>query len=116
MQDNNRQKVAEIVTEERGGQVSQLYSIQAVELVKEDIDKEEHTKAAKSAVLQLLTRVQFSDALHLFLMEFKDPFAEPNSLPPTRPFDHSIHLKPNSKLVNIKSDTPPPYKRQKLRS
>ena len=37
--------------QKKGGQISQLYSIQTVELEKEDDVKEEHTLAANSAVL-----------------------------------------------------------------
>jgi len=39
----------------------------------------------------------------MLLIEFRDLFMEPNSLPPKRPFDHYINLKPNTKLVNVRS-------------
>ena len=37
------------------------------------------------------------------LVEFKDLFTEPVTLPPTRTLDHSINLKPNTEPVNIRS-------------
>jgi len=37
------------------------------------------------------------------LDEYEDIFQEPNTLPPTIPFDHSIHLLPRAPPVNIRS-------------
>ena len=37
------------------------------------------------------------------LVEFRDLFAEPTTLPPTRALDHSINLKPNIEPINIRS-------------
>jgi hypothetical protein len=37
------------------------------------------------------------------LDEYEDLFQEPNTLPPTIPFDHSIHLLPGAPPVNIRS-------------
>ena len=41
--------------------------------------------------------------MHLLLHEFHDLFQEPTTLPPQRPLDHAIHLKPNTEPVNIRS-------------
>ena len=91
-----------------------MFSIQATKLEGEDITEEGHTKAENLASIQLLIEVQFSDALQSLLMEFKDLFAKPTSLPPNRNFDHSIHLKPNSESVNIRFYQYPPIQKTKI--
>ena len=65
--------------------------------------RKKHQIAGSSTTLQLSTKVQLSNSLHILLTKFKDLFAEPNSLPPQRPLDHSICLKPNSTPVNIRA-------------
>ena len=47
----------------------------------------------------------------MLLIEFRDLF-EPNSLPPEKPYDHTIILKPNTKPINVWSYRYPP--RQKI--
>jgi len=80
-----------------------MFSIQAMEL---EADKQESPTAN-----QPLDEVTHPKALQLLLLEFKELFAKTSSLVPNRAFDHSIHLKPNSELVNIRSYHYPPYKR-----
>ena len=49
------------------------------------------------------SKVPLSTSIHKLLMEFEDMFATPQTLPPHRILDHSIHLKPNSEPVNLKA-------------
>ena len=48
-------------------------------------------------------RVHHLDSLNTLLEDYEDLFVEPMSLPPTQVFDHTINLKPNMELVNIRS-------------
>jgi len=36
-----------------------------------------------------------------YWLNFEGLFAEPTTLPPQRPFDHALNLKPNTEPVNI---------------
>ena len=49
------------------------------------------------------TQAHSLDPICLLLMEFEDLFATPTSLPPHRFLDHSIHLKPNVKPINLRA-------------
>ena len=49
------------------------------------------------------SKVHLPTPIHNLLMEFEDLFATPQSLPPPRILDYSIHLKRNSEPVNLKA-------------
>lgn len=89
----------------KGGLISHLYSIQALEWVgiEAEVEGKKSQTNVSPAIIQFSSDVQTSDSLHLLLAEFKDLFDEANSLPPQRPLDHSAHLKPHSTPVNIRA-------------
>lgn len=87
----------------KGEHITQLYSIQAVEYEEYRVEMGDQQTNVGPAIIQLLIEVSTCDKLHLLLTEFKNLFMESKSLPPQRPFDHSIHLKPNIEPVNIRS-------------
>ncbi|KAF8658447.1 hypothetical protein HU200_058898 [Digitaria exilis] len=49
-----------------------------------------------------LSLAEAGDVLKLLLQEFADLFAMPTGLPPTRAFDHRIHLLPNTHPVAVR--------------
>ena len=75
---------------------------------------DDHLVPTITATLQSLSKVHHRDSLQLLLIEFDHLFAEPTTLPPPQPFNHSIHLKPNSKLVNIRSYRYPPIQKAEI--
>ena len=66
----------------KGGQIAQLYSIQAMEMESDSQSKIELQPTNASIDSQLANKVCFSEDLHSLLVEFKDLFMEPTSLPP----------------------------------
>ena len=80
-------------------QVAQLFSIQATEQQQEELGKGYPNHTWQVHELTLL------DSL---LIEYKDLFVEPKTLPPKRPLDHTIPLLPNVGPVNIRSYRYPP--------
>ncbi|XP_077226272.1 uncharacterized protein LOC143859450 [Tasmannia lanceolata] len=57
---------------------------------------------------------QVIPALQPILHQFKEVFAEPSSLPPSRSTDHRILLEPNSKPVNIKPYRYPHFQKSEI--
>ncbi|CAH9095864.1 unnamed protein product [Cuscuta epithymum] len=51
---------------------------------------------------QLALPSHLTDSCKELLLEFSTIFSPPKSLPPKRPFDHHIHLLPNTKPINIR--------------
>jgi len=80
-----------------------LFSIQAVEYLKEDKEPRRELMLTINNPFQPHLKAQELDSLNILLVEFEDLFVEPNSLPPKRSLNYSIPLKPNTKLVNIRS-------------
>ena len=78
------------------GQITHLYSLRGVEVEDQAVNMEAELNL-------LLNEVTTCDNLHLLLIEFKDLFLEPTSLPPQRPFNHAIHIKPNAEHVTVRS-------------
>jgi len=74
----------------------------------------EGAQPTDSLEMQIAKKVHFSDSLHSILIEFKDLFAEANSLPPQRPLDHVIHLKPNFDSINIRAYRYPPIQKTEI--
>ena len=58
--------------------------------------------------------VTHSKDLQSLLLEFKDLFVKPLSLPPNRPFDHSIPLKSYLEPVNIRAYRYPPIQKAEI--
>ena len=84
------------------GQISQLYSIHAIE--GEEVDQtEEYLPENKEASHATHQEVTTLDSLHVLMENFKDLFQEPNSLPPQRPLDYAMPLKPHTAPVNIRA-------------
>lgn len=96
------------------GKIAQLYFIQAKEIEDDSEVKAELQLTNADIGSQLTNKVGLLENLHSLLEEFKDLFVEPNSLPPQRPLDHSIHLKPNSEPVNIRAYQYPPVQKTEI--
>ena len=79
-----------------------MFSIQAVEVNREGYIGEREVSEEGTASEWLNKEITTLDTLNSLLIEFKDLFAEPASLPPTRALDHIIPLKPNLEPVNIR--------------
>ena len=62
----------------------------------------------------MLSEVKPLDPLYLLLVEFKDLFVEPTTLPPQRPFDHAINLKTNTEPINVCSSRYPPIQKAEI--
>lgn len=82
--------------QKNSGQITHLYFLRGME-------EEDQVTDVEAELKLLMNEVTPCDNLHLLLTEFKDLFLEPTSLPPQRPFDHSIHIKPNAEPVNVRS-------------
>lgn len=54
------------------------------------------------------------NSLNILLIEYKDLFSEPSSLPPKRPYDHAINLKPNVEPVNLRAYQYPPRQKTEI--
>ena len=87
-------------------QVAQLFSIQAIEQQEEELGRGGPNHTWQVHELTLL------DSL---LIEYKDLFVEPKTLPPKRPLDHVIPLIPNVVPVNIRSYRYPPKLKSKIK-
>jgi len=94
-------------------QVAQLFSIHTLEEEYESMGTELYSRGTDEATPTTWEVTQL-DTLNELLVEFEDLFEEPHSLPPPRPIDHTIALKPGSDPVNIRSYRYPP--RQKSRN
>ena len=81
-------------------QVAQLFSICASELTQEKWEQEGELAMTINSSSHEHWKVQEINSLNMLLIEFRDLFSEPSALPPKRPHDHTINLKPNAKLVN----------------
>lgn len=64
--------------------------------------------------IELLDQVNHLDCINELLAEYKDLCMEPKSLPPTKSFDHAIHLKPNTKPINVRSYRYPPLQKSEI--
>ena len=93
-------------------QVAQLFSIHALE-GDESMMAELYSRRTEEAKPTTWEVTQL-DILNELLVEFEDLFEEPNSLPPPRPIDHTIALKPGSDPVNIRSYRYPPRQKAKI--
>lgn len=62
----------------------------------------------------MLDQVYHLDLLNKLLVEYEDLFIKPQSLPPTRMFDHSINLKLNTEPVNIRNYCYPPIQNKEI--
>ena len=82
--------------QKNSGQITHLYSLRGMEV-------EDQAANVEAELKLLMNEVTTCDNLYLLLTKFKDLFLEPTSLPPQRPFDHSIHIKPNAEPVNVRS-------------
>jgi len=56
-----------------------------------------------SSTGELPNQVNHLNCINELLADYEDLCMEPNSLPPTRPYDHTIHLKLNTKPINVRS-------------
>ena len=65
------------------------------------------------AVTTLLDKQNFPE-LQVLLEQYADLFQKPSSLPPTRPFDHSIHLIPGAQPVNVRPHTYSPAQKDEI--
>ena len=63
--------------------------------------------------LQSLTKVSTCDSLYSLLIEFEELFTEPTTLPLACFLNHTVHLKPNSEAVNVRSYRYSPSKKAK---
>lgn len=88
------------------GQISQMFSIQAME--KDEGEQE------GPPVTDLFANVTFPTELQPLLIEFKELFVEPHALPPNRLFNHFIPLKPNANLLNVQAYHYPPYQKAEI--
>ena len=59
-------------------------------------------------------QVCHSDSLNKLLVDYKDLFMEPQTLPPTRMFNHNINLKPDAEPVNIRAYRYPPNQKNEI--
>ena len=89
-------------------QVAQLFSIRAIDQEEEELDYGGKLTLESTRDGSIPWEVNQLDLLDELLAEFKDLFEEPKALPPLRPLDHTINLKPNSEPVNIRSYRYPP--------
>ena len=94
--------------------MAQLFSIQAVNQEEEEPDYGGKLRWDSKRNGFIPWEVNQLDLLDELLAEFKDLFEEPKALPPPRPLDHTINLKPNSKPVNICSYRYPPKQKAKI--
>lgn len=103
------------VLRSKWSQIAHLFSVIAVE--------GDHTGTAIQGEMRLTVstpqgmqnQVCHSDALNKLLVDYKDLFSEPKTLPPTRMFDHNINLKPGAEPINIRAYRYPPTKRMRLK-
>ena len=58
---------------------------------------------AHTTQLKKIDQVHTQHLIDELLDSYKDLFAEPTTLPPTRTLDHSINQKPNAEPINIRS-------------
>ena len=83
-----------------------MFSIQAIE--KDEGEQE------GPPVTNLFGKVTFPTELQPLLIEFKELFVEPHTLPPNCLFNHSIPLKPNAEPVNVRAYRYPPYQNAEI--
>jgi len=60
------------------------------------------------------SEVQFTDSLHSLLVEFEELFLEPTSLSPNCFLEHTIHLKPNTEPINVRSYRYSPFQKAEI--
>ena len=89
-------------------QWAQLFSIVAKEDTTDEHDGLGQTYLTINSRGDPPDQVTHLALLNELLVNYEDLFAEPKSLPPNRPFDHSITLKRNTEPVNIKAYRYPP--------
>lgn len=102
--------------EQDEGIIAQLHSIYAIEVY--EGGPTEDTMGNLGFTLQTSasasSKVPFTDSLHTLLVEFEDLFVEPTSLPPDRILEHTIHLKPNTEPVNVRSYRYSPFQKAEI--
>ena len=88
-------------------QVAQLFLIRTIDQEEEEVDYGGKLVLDSTRDGSIPWEVNQLDLLDELLAKFKDLF-EPKALPPPRPLDHTINLKPNSEPINIHSYRYPP--------
>ena len=84
-------------------QVAQLFLIHGVEQMGDDKEQEGDLRLSINSQPPPQWKLCELDSLDKLLVEFDNLFMEPNFLPPSRPLDHSITLKPNTEPANIRA-------------
>ena len=103
-----RERRLQKMFKQKMNQVAQLFSIQATDRKNEELEVEGEFMLTISTLPQTNLEVHQIDLLNLLLTEFENLFAEPKCLPPTRPVDHTIHLKSHTEPINVRAYRYPP--------
>ena len=96
------------------GKWSQLANLFSIITSKEFLGGHGKAYFTINSTRELPDQVNHLNCINELLADYEDLCMEPNSLPPTRPCDHTIHLKPNTEPINARSYRYPPLQKTEI--